>query len=219
MDHAEHVNFLRNGIPATGGVWADFGAGRGAFTLALADLIAPPETSMPLTGTSARCRRMHAACARNSRTFASTTSWATTRSPSAAAARWRRNGEHPALSARPASGRTPLSALPAARRPVPDRGIQPQPGARRRAASGCLSPLAPPGPGRRVPTHRAARHAPEPVPARDVRRRQLVRPVQGVSTAWIPEIKPQRYGLAPQRSINVTSCHGMRCVGPKCPLG
>ena len=41
MDHADHVNLLRNGIPAPGGVWADFGAGRGAFTLALADLIGP----------------------------------------------------------------------------------------------------------------------------------------------------------------------------------
>ena len=41
MDHADHVNLLRNGIPGPGGVWADFGAGRGAFTLALADLIGP----------------------------------------------------------------------------------------------------------------------------------------------------------------------------------
>ena len=41
MDHADHVNLLRNGIPGPGGVWADCGAGRGAFTLALADLIGP----------------------------------------------------------------------------------------------------------------------------------------------------------------------------------
>ena len=39
MDHADHVNLLRKGIPASGGIWADFGAGGGAFTLALADLI------------------------------------------------------------------------------------------------------------------------------------------------------------------------------------
>jgi ubiquinone/menaquinone biosynthesis C-methylase UbiE len=39
MDHADHVNLLRNGVPGPGGVWADFGAGRGAFTLALADLV------------------------------------------------------------------------------------------------------------------------------------------------------------------------------------
>ena len=44
MDHAEHVNLLRKGVPTTGGVWADFGAGRGAFTLALADLLGPTGT-------------------------------------------------------------------------------------------------------------------------------------------------------------------------------
>ncbi len=44
MDHADHVNLLRNGIPRSGGVWAHFGAGRGAFTLALADLIGPAGT-------------------------------------------------------------------------------------------------------------------------------------------------------------------------------
>ena len=40
MDHADHVELLEKGIPDTAGVWADFGSGRGAFTLALADLIA-----------------------------------------------------------------------------------------------------------------------------------------------------------------------------------
>lgn len=44
MEHAEHVALLRRGIPAQGGVWADFGAGEGAFTLALADLIGPTGT-------------------------------------------------------------------------------------------------------------------------------------------------------------------------------
>jgi ubiquinone/menaquinone biosynthesis C-methylase UbiE len=41
MEHAEHVNLLCHGIPGPGGVWADFGSGAGAFTLALADLIQP----------------------------------------------------------------------------------------------------------------------------------------------------------------------------------
>ena len=41
MDHTEHVRLLRDGIPGAGGVWADFGSGSGAFTLALADLIGP----------------------------------------------------------------------------------------------------------------------------------------------------------------------------------
>lgn len=39
MDHADHVNLLRGGVEGAGSVWADLGAGRGAFTLALADLL------------------------------------------------------------------------------------------------------------------------------------------------------------------------------------
>ena len=41
MDHADHVNLLRRGELPSGGVWADFGAGAGAFTLALRELIGP----------------------------------------------------------------------------------------------------------------------------------------------------------------------------------
>lgn len=47
MKHADHVRLLRAGIPspegapAAGATWADFGAGEGAFTLALADLLGP----------------------------------------------------------------------------------------------------------------------------------------------------------------------------------
>lgn len=41
MNHADHVFLLREGIPAGGGVWADIGSGRGAFTLALAELLGP----------------------------------------------------------------------------------------------------------------------------------------------------------------------------------
>ena len=41
MDHPDHVELIRDGIPAPGGTWADFGSGRGAFTLALADLLGP----------------------------------------------------------------------------------------------------------------------------------------------------------------------------------
>lgn len=41
MDHNDHVFLLRKGVPNPGGIWADFGSGAGAFTLALADLLGP----------------------------------------------------------------------------------------------------------------------------------------------------------------------------------
>lgn len=41
MNHSDHVDLLRPGVPTPGGVWADFGAGTGAFTLALAELLRP----------------------------------------------------------------------------------------------------------------------------------------------------------------------------------
>jgi len=41
VNHQDHVRLLRDGVPATGGVWADLGSGDGAFTLALADLLGP----------------------------------------------------------------------------------------------------------------------------------------------------------------------------------
>jgi SAM-dependent methyltransferase len=42
VTHGEHVALLSGGVPAgAGGVWADLGSGRGAFTLALAELLGP----------------------------------------------------------------------------------------------------------------------------------------------------------------------------------
>lgn len=44
MNHSDHVNLLRAGVPPQSGlppVWADLGSGTGAFTLALADLLGP----------------------------------------------------------------------------------------------------------------------------------------------------------------------------------
>jgi ubiquinone/menaquinone biosynthesis C-methylase UbiE len=40
MDHHDHVNLLRSASPAPG-TWADLGAGAGAFTLALRELLGP----------------------------------------------------------------------------------------------------------------------------------------------------------------------------------
>lgn len=39
MDHTDHVNLLRPANLPQGGIWADFGAGSGAFTLALSELV------------------------------------------------------------------------------------------------------------------------------------------------------------------------------------
>jgi ubiquinone/menaquinone biosynthesis C-methylase UbiE len=39
VDHADHLDLIRDGVAP--GVWADLGAGAGAFTLALADLLGP----------------------------------------------------------------------------------------------------------------------------------------------------------------------------------
>jgi SAM-dependent methyltransferase len=41
MVHQDHVNLLKYGVSPTARVWADFGSGSGAFTLALAELIGP----------------------------------------------------------------------------------------------------------------------------------------------------------------------------------
>ena len=39
MNHQDHVNLLKPADLPRGGVWADFGAGAGAFTLALSELV------------------------------------------------------------------------------------------------------------------------------------------------------------------------------------
>ena len=42
VNHGDHVQLIETGIePNCGGVWADFGAGSGAFTLALRDIAGP----------------------------------------------------------------------------------------------------------------------------------------------------------------------------------
>jgi ubiquinone/menaquinone biosynthesis C-methylase UbiE len=44
MDHADHVRLLKPANMPTSGTWADLGAGSGAFTLALRDVIGPDAT-------------------------------------------------------------------------------------------------------------------------------------------------------------------------------
>jgi len=41
MVHNDHVNLIKKAIDHPGGIWADFGSGDGAFTLALRDLAGP----------------------------------------------------------------------------------------------------------------------------------------------------------------------------------
>jgi ubiquinone/menaquinone biosynthesis C-methylase UbiE len=41
VDHADHVGLIRDGVEGSGRRWLELGAGRGAFTLALADLLGP----------------------------------------------------------------------------------------------------------------------------------------------------------------------------------
>jgi SAM-dependent methyltransferase len=41
MNHQDHISLLKDGLGARAGVWADFGSGTGAFTLALAELLGP----------------------------------------------------------------------------------------------------------------------------------------------------------------------------------
>ena len=44
MNHSDHVNLLRPANLSEGGTWADFGAGNGAFALALRELIGADAT-------------------------------------------------------------------------------------------------------------------------------------------------------------------------------
>lgn len=41
MNHADHVRLIRDGVTGAGTHWLELGAGEGAFTLALADVIGP----------------------------------------------------------------------------------------------------------------------------------------------------------------------------------
>ena len=66
MDHRDHVALLRPGVAAApGATWADLGAGTGAFTLALADLLGPGATIIAVDRDGAALRSAVDAVARS----------------------------------------------------------------------------------------------------------------------------------------------------------
>lgn len=58
MQHTDHVALLQPGVPVSGGAWADFGAGTGAFTLALAELLGPGSTIYAVDRDSSALRQL-----------------------------------------------------------------------------------------------------------------------------------------------------------------
>lgn len=65
MNHADHVRLIEPGIDrGVGGHWADFGAGSGAFTLALRDLAGPNAHLIAVDHDRGSLRALHAEMAR-----------------------------------------------------------------------------------------------------------------------------------------------------------
>lgn len=58
MDHNDHVNLLRPANLSQGGIYADFGAGDGAFTLALRELVGPEAVIYAVDRGGAALRRL-----------------------------------------------------------------------------------------------------------------------------------------------------------------
>lgn len=58
MNHNDHTNLLRPANLSQGGVYADFGAGEGAFTLALRELVGPEATIYAVDRDGAALRRL-----------------------------------------------------------------------------------------------------------------------------------------------------------------
>jgi ubiquinone/menaquinone biosynthesis C-methylase UbiE len=62
MNHDDHVRLIRDGVGRdSGGVWADFGAGSGAFTLALRDLAGSDVEIIAIDRDQPALRRLSAA--------------------------------------------------------------------------------------------------------------------------------------------------------------
>ncbi|MBA2719982.1 MAG: class I SAM-dependent methyltransferase [Chloroflexi bacterium] len=58
MDHADHVRLIRDGVAGARSRWLELGAGEGAFTLALADLLGPTARITALDRDQAALRRL-----------------------------------------------------------------------------------------------------------------------------------------------------------------
>jgi ubiquinone/menaquinone biosynthesis C-methylase UbiE len=63
MDHRDHVALIRDGVRGAGRRWLELGAGRGAFTLALAELLGPAGQIVAIDKASGDLDRLSAALA------------------------------------------------------------------------------------------------------------------------------------------------------------
>ena len=63
MDHEDHVRLIRDGVDGVGRRWLELGAGRGAFTLALAELLRPGAEIVAVDRDAADLRRLSEAMA------------------------------------------------------------------------------------------------------------------------------------------------------------
>ena len=171
MDHADHVALIRGGVEGAGPRWLELGAGEGAFTLALADVLGAgaqivavdkdrraletmaARVGRPVPGRRRRDagRRLHA-------------------DPASRTVRRRPRGQQRPL--RPQARRRPGGdpRRPRAGRPVRPRGVRRGPRQPVGPAPDLVRDVAAPRAGRRL--RRAAPDPPraEPVPERDLRR-------------------------------------------------
>lgn len=64
MDHDDHVGLIRVGVEGVGRRWLELGAGEGAFTLALADVLGPGADILALDRDAGALRRLSGEMAR-----------------------------------------------------------------------------------------------------------------------------------------------------------